>query len=84
MGDFIRGKVADSGRVVIPAEMRREFHIEDGQEVVFCRGENGIELLTAEQLVQKSQEAVRRYIKGNDLDLTEELLQARKRDKSLA
>lgn len=84
MTDFIRGKVADAGRVVIPAELRREFHIEDGQEVVFCRGANGIELLTVEQVVRKSQDAVRRYIDRDDLDLTDELLQARKQDKSLA
>jgi len=84
MTEFIRGKVADAGRVVIPAELRREFHIEDGQEVIFCRGENGIELLTVQQLVQKSQEAVRRYIDRDDIDLTEELLRARKQDKSLA
>ncbi len=84
MVEFIRGKVTDAGRVVIPAELRREFHIEDGQEVVFCRGEHGIELLTVEQVVRKSQEAVRRYIDRDDIDLTDELLQARKQDQSLA
>lgn len=83
MTDFIRGKVADTGRVVIPAELRRDYHIEDGQEIIFCRGDNGIELLTADQLIRRSQESVRRYIPGDDLDLTEELLQARKLDASL-
>lgn len=84
MSEFIRGKVADAGRVVIPAELRREYQIEDGNEVIFCRGENGIELLTVKQLVQKSQAAVRRYVAGDEVDLTEELLQGRKQDNSLA
>ena len=84
MSEFIRGRVADAGRVVIPAELRREFSIEDGEEIVFCRGENGIELLTVEQVIRKSQDAVRRYIDCDDLDLTQELLEARKQDKSLA
>lgn len=83
MNEFIRGKVADAGRVVIPAELRREYQIEDGQDVVFCRGANGIELLTPEQVIRKSQEAVRRYVSRDDLDLTAELLQARKLDGSL-
>jgi len=83
MTEFIRGKVTDAGRIVIPAELRREFHIEDGQEVIFCRGVNGIELLTVEQVLRKTQEVVRSYISRDDIDLTEELLQARKQDTSL-
>jgi len=84
MTDFIRGKVTDAGRVVIPAELRRDYHIDDGQEVIFCRDEQGIRLLTAEQVVKRSQDAVRHFIGSDDLDLTEELLQARKLDGSLA
>lgn len=83
MADYFRGKVADTGRVVIPAELRRDYHIEDGQEVVFCRGNNGIELLTPDQLIRRSQALVRNYIPGDDVDLTDELLQARKLDASL-
>ena len=83
MTDFVRGRIADSGRVIIPAELRKEFHLVDGQEVVFCRGEHGIELLTVLQAVKRAQEAVRKYIPGDDLDLTQEMLDARKRDASL-
>lgn len=84
MTEFIRGKVTDAGRVVIPAELRRAFHIEDGQEVIFCRDEQGIRLLTAAQAIERSQEAVRRYVGSDHLDLTDELLKARKTDGSLA
>jgi AbrB family looped-hinge helix DNA binding protein len=84
MEGFIRGKIAEAGRVVIPAELRRAYHMEEGQEVVFCRGDYGIELLTAEQVIRRSQELVRRHIPGDDLDLTDEVLRARKLDGSLA
>jgi AbrB family looped-hinge helix DNA binding protein len=83
MVEFIRGRVTDAGRVVIPAELRRDFHIEDGQEIVFCRDGESIQLLTAEHVIKKSQDAVRRYIGGDDIDLTDELLKARKLDGSL-
>lgn len=83
MQEFIRSRITDAGRVVIPAELRRAYGIKDGQEVVFCRGETGIELLTVPQALKKAQDEIRRYIPGDDIDLTEELLTARKSDGSL-
>lgn len=32
-------KVADAGRVVIPAELPKEFGIDDGEEIVFGKDE---------------------------------------------
>ncbi len=40
-----RGKVS-AGRVVIQAELRKEFGIKDGDDVVFGRTEHGIEVKT--------------------------------------
>jgi antitoxin PrlF len=81
--DVIRSRITDAGRVVIPAEFRREYGLEDGQEVVFCRGSFGLELLTVPQALKRAQEEVRKYIPGDDVDLTAELLAARLSDASL-
>jgi AbrB family looped-hinge helix DNA binding protein len=43
-----RGEVS-AGRVVLPAELREEFGIEDGSEVIFSRTEHGIEIKTLEE-----------------------------------
>jgi AbrB family transcriptional regulator (stage V sporulation protein T) len=83
MKEFIRSRITDAGRVVIPAELRREYGLDDGQEVVFCRGETGLELLTVPQALKRAQDAIRKYIPGDDVDLTDEVLAARKRDGSL-
>ena len=83
MTETFRGRVADAGRVVIPAELRHEFAIGEGDEVMFVRGSGSIEILTVPQALQRVQERVRHYIPGDDVDLTEEILQERKRDAAL-
>ncbi len=83
MTEFIRSRITDAGRVVIPAELRREYGLSDGQEVVFCRGGAGLELLTVPQALKRAQDEIRKYIPGDDIDLTDELLAARKSDGSL-
>lgn len=51
MDRVMRGKVS-AGRVVLPAELRKEFRIEDGTDVVFCRTEYGIEVRTLDEVIR--------------------------------
>ncbi len=81
--DWIRTKMADAGRVLIPAELRRQYGLAEGAEVVLLGGTDGIEILTAAKALERVQERVRSYIPGDDVDLTQELLAARKSDDSL-
>jgi AbrB family looped-hinge helix DNA binding protein len=83
MREWIRAKVADAGRVVIPAELRREYGFAEGEEVVLCPGPDGIEILSPATALKRAQDRVRSYIPSDDIDLTEELLAARMRDESL-
>jgi antitoxin PrlF len=79
MEQVIRGKVSGEGRVVLPAELRKEFGIKDGEEVMFSRTEYGIQITTLDQAIRQAQEMVRRYIpKG--VSLVDELHQARRQD----
>jgi AbrB family transcriptional regulator (stage V sporulation protein T) len=73
-----RGKVS-AGRVVLPAELRKEFGIEDGSEVVFSRTEHGIEIKTLEEVVKQAQELCARYIKPG-VSLVDELLHERRKE----
>lgn len=79
MSDFIRGKVSGAGRVVLPAELRKDFGIEDGVEVIFSRTEHGIQVTTLDEAIRQAQELTRRYI-PEGVSLVGELRQARKQD----
>jgi AbrB family looped-hinge helix DNA binding protein len=81
MDQVIRGKVSESGRVVLPAELRKEFGIKDGSEVLFSRTEHGIQITTLDQAIRHAQELVRRYI-PEDVSLVEELRKDRRQDQT--
>ncbi len=80
MKEVIRSRIADAGRVVIPAELRRQYGLSEGDEVVICPGADGIEILSPAAALKRAQERVRSFIPGDDIDLTDELLAARGRD----
>lgn len=80
MEQVIRGKVS-AGRVVLPAEMRKAFGIEDGADVVFSRTEHGIEVRTLGEAIRQAQELCARYIQPG-VSLVQELRKERDRDES--
>jgi bifunctional DNA-binding transcriptional regulator/antitoxin component of YhaV-PrlF toxin-antitoxin module len=79
MGEFIRGEVSGAGRVVVPSELRKEFGIEDGVEVVFSRTQHGIQITTLDQAIRQAQELVRRYV-PQGVSLVDDLREARRQD----
>jgi AbrB family transcriptional regulator (stage V sporulation protein T) len=83
MNGMIKSRIADAGRVVIPAEVRRQYGLSEGDEVVICPGADGIEILSPAAALRRAQERVRSFIPGDDVDLTDELLAARVQDASL-
>jgi AbrB family transcriptional regulator (stage V sporulation protein T) len=83
MEKAIRGKVSGAGRVVLPAELRKEFGIEDGSDVIFSRTLHGIEVKTLDEAIKQAQELCARYIKPG-VSLVEELRKERDQDATLA
>jgi bifunctional DNA-binding transcriptional regulator/antitoxin component of YhaV-PrlF toxin-antitoxin module len=69
--------------VVLPAELRKEFGIEDGTDVVFSRTEHGIQIATLDQAIRQAQERVRRYV-PEGVSLVDELRESRRQDATLA
>ncbi len=56
-----RGKVSASGRIVLPAELRKAFEIEDGTEVIFSQTEYGIQITPVHYAIRQTQELCARW-----------------------
>jgi AbrB family looped-hinge helix DNA binding protein len=73
----IRVRVAEAGRVVIPAELRAELGIEEGQDVVFTRDGSGVRITTLTEAIRQIQD----YFAGlapSDVLLSEEFIAERR------
>ncbi len=53
--ELFRSKLSDSGRVVIPAELRRVLKLLDGEEVVFLRDGDAVRLLSRHAAILAAQ-----------------------------
>jgi len=70
-------KVIAGGKIVIPAELRREFGIKDGDSLVFSHGENGaISVRTYAQVVKEGQRKFRAMV-GDDYSVDQFLRERR-------
>jgi len=65
-------KIAEGGRVVIPAEYRRALGMEPGDEVIIRLEEGELRILTRAEAVRRAQALVERHVKRNR-SLVEEL-----------
>lgn len=61
----ISTKIAGGGRLVIPAELRRELGLEIGDEVIVRVEDNELRILTRGEAVKRAQAKVRRHVKGS-------------------
>ncbi len=68
MEDTTTVKVAEGGRVVIPARYRHSMGLKDGDEVVVRFVDGELRILTRAEAVRRAQEIVRRHVpKGRSL-----------------
>lgn len=59
-----QAKVIAGGKIVIPAELRREMGIKDGDVLVLDRAEDGtLEIKTHAQIIREGQQAIRASLK---------------------
>jgi AbrB family looped-hinge helix DNA binding protein len=59
----IRLKLAENGRVVIPAHVRRELGVESGGEIILEKKDDRYYLTTRRQRIEDARRQIRRYIK---------------------
>ena len=78
-----QAKVIAGGKVVIPADFRREFGIKDGDTIIFDRGpDGGMALKTYAQVVREVQAEVRRLSRPDDGGSIVDELLADRRDEA--
>ena len=71
-------KLIKGGKVVIPADLRREFGFEDGDTLVFERGENGLVIKTYEQVVREIQAEFRALLGEGAGSMVDKLIAERR------
>ena len=70
-------RVADGGRIVLPAAVRKQLGIEIGAKVVITVTGDEATLMSRQAALRRAQEIVRRYIPPG-VSLSEELMAERK------
>ncbi|HEX2924032.1 MAG TPA: AbrB/MazE/SpoVT family DNA-binding domain-containing protein [Chloroflexota bacterium] len=77
----IRTRVAEGGRIVIPAEFRRAMRLNVGDEVILDLEEGQLTVLTPREAVRRAQQLVRRYVSAEH-SLVAELIAERRTEAS--
>ncbi len=77
--DDMRVKIAEGGRIVIPAEARQALGVHVGDEMVLRLVDGEIRLITVHEALRRAQALVRRSIPAA-LSLAEELIADRRRE----
>ena len=75
----VRSKLAQGGRIVIPAEYRRALGLQVGDEVVLRLEDGELRISTLGQAIKQAQELVRRYI-PEGRSLVDELIAERRNE----
>jgi AbrB family looped-hinge helix DNA binding protein len=69
--------MTDGGRVVIPAEFRRQLGLQPGAEVVLDIADGELRIRSVRQAIKHAQSLVRRYVEP-DTSLADELIADRR------
>jgi AbrB family looped-hinge helix DNA binding protein len=72
-------RIAEGGRLVIPAEFRRSLGLEVGDEVILSLEEGAVRMLTPREVVRRAQRLVRSYVPAGR-SLADELVEERRRE----
>ena len=75
----VKTKVTQGGRVVIPADMRRQLGIEVGSDVNLTLDGNSVRILTQKESIRRAQELFRKLI-PEGTSLADELIAERRRE----
>jgi antitoxin PrlF len=79
MSSGVNTKISEGGRIVIPAEFRRELGLDVGDTVTVTLVDNEIRILTRAEAVKRAQALVRNRV-SKDRSLVAELHEDRRRE----
>lgn len=72
-----RTKMTEGGRLVVPAELRRQLGLQPGTELVLDIADGELRVRSVQQAIDRAQALVRRYVPAN-VDLAGELIADRR------
>jgi AbrB family looped-hinge helix DNA binding protein len=70
-------RIAAGGRIVIPAEVRKELGVDEGDELMLVQSEHGFRISTVEQVLRAAQ-AYFRSLAGSEVVMSDELIRDRR------
>ena len=71
-----RAKMTEGGRIVIPAEIRRQLDFQPGGEVVLSVADGELRIRSVRKAIQRAQELVSRHV-GEGTSMVDELIAER-------
>lgn len=77
MSSIFHGRIGKGGRLVIPAEVRQQLHLDEGAEVVMEVSADGLRLAGIDQTVKEIQAYCRQFVPEGE-SVVDELLRERK------
>jgi AbrB family looped-hinge helix DNA binding protein len=78
-GRVARATIGEGGRLVIPAHVRQELGLNEGDEVILRLTEGELRILTPESALRRAQALVRQYVSPNR-SLADELIRERRQE----
>ncbi len=79
MQQIVRTKVTQGGRIVIPAEMRKQLGIEIGEDVNLTLEDDSVKISTSKLALRRIQELVRKNVPEN-ISMVDELIADRREE----
>jgi AbrB family transcriptional regulator, stage V sporulation protein T len=73
-----QAKLIKGGKIVIPAELRREFGFKEGETLVLEREGNGLVIKSYQQVLREVQSEVKRLIEPPKRSIADELIAERR------
>lgn len=77
-----RARIDQAGRLLIPAEIRRQLGLSPGDPVVLEVSDDRLEVRPYRRAIEEAQAIIRKYIEDPDRSLVDELIDARRRSQA--
>jgi AbrB family looped-hinge helix DNA binding protein len=77
----VRATIGGGGRLLIPSEIRKELHLNEGEEVILRVEAGELHILTLKDAVRRAQSLIKKY-NPQKSSLTKNLFKLRREDKN--
>jgi len=79
MSSVFHSRIGAGGRIVLPAQVRNQLHLDEGSEVVIEVAEDGLRISSLKQTIQEVQAYCRQFIRDGE-SVADELIRERREE----